>query len=55
VGKESELKNMDREEKKLPSAKDKKYDANVMVSYSFCDVKLFVDSFHIYFYECKSV
>ncbi|KAG2662728.1 hypothetical protein PVAP13_1KG552900 [Panicum virgatum] len=31
VGKESELKNMDREEKKLPSAKDKKYDANVMV------------------------
>ncbi|KAG2655162.1 hypothetical protein PVAP13_1NG547800 [Panicum virgatum] len=34
VGKESitkKLKNMDRQEKKLPSAKDKKYDANVMV------------------------
>ena len=55
MGKESELKNMDREEKNLPSAKDKKYDANVMVSYLFPDVKLFVDSFHIYFYECKSV
>ena len=53
MGKESELKNMDREEKKLPSAKDKKYDANVMVSYLFPDVMLFVDWFHNYFYECK--
>jgi hypothetical protein len=46
---------MDKEEKKLLSAKDKKYDANVVVSYSFPDVKLFVDWFHNHFYECKSV
>jgi hypothetical protein len=47
------LSNMDKEEKKPPSAKDKKCDESIVVSYSFPGIKLFMEWFHNYFYECN--